>query len=316
MAVKKVTALVQGQTVELTYNESTGYYEAVCTAGSDSSFPEVGGYFPASMSVEDTAGNSASVDTSHSSYGNNLRLFVFEQQKPQITILSPTANAYVTDTTKPEIRFEILDNKVQTSGYSGINKDSVVLKINGQAVSGVEFTNTEGGYIGIYKPSADLADGEITISVDGKDNDGNSADTASVTFKIDNLAPSLTLTSPADGLETNKSVITVSGTTNDTSKPVTVNITLNGTDVGEVTVNEDGSFSKDIDLSSQGENVIVVTAKDASGKSTTIERTVIFSTTAPVFTEVGIIYEGAQVSADNKVPAGGVYTIRCKVTTS
>lgn len=318
MAVKKVTALVQGQTVELTYNESTGYYEAVCTAGSDSSFPEVGGYFPASMSVEDTAGNSASVDTSHSSYGNNLRLFVFEQQKPQITILSPTANAYVTDTTKPEIRFEILDNKVQTSGYSGINKDSVVLTVGGVAVdnSKISFTETEGGYIGTYTPSADLADGEITISVDGKDNDGNSADTASVTFKIDNLAPSLTLTSPADGLETNKSVITVSGTTNDTSKPVTVNIKLNGADQGEVTVNEDGSFSKDIDLSKQGENVIEVSATDASGKSTTITRTIIFSTTAPVFTEVGIIYEGAQVSADNKVPAGGVYTIRCKVTTS
>ena len=202
------------------------------------------------------------------------------------------------------------------NGTVGINKDSVVLKINGQAVSGVEFTNTEGGYIGIYKPSADLADGEITISVDGKDNDGNSADTASVTFKIDNLAPSLTLTSPADGLETNKSVITVSGTTNDTSKPVTVNIKLNGADQGEVIVNEDGSFSKDIDLSTQGENVIEVSATDASGKSTTITRTVIFSTTAPVFTEVGIIYEGAQVSADNKVPAGGLYTIRCKVTTS
>ena len=319
MAVKKVTALVQGQTVELTYNESTGYYEAVCTAGFDSSFPEDGGYFPASMSVEDTAGNSASVDTSHSSYGNNLRLFVFEQNKPQITILSPTSGAYITNTTKPEIRFSIVDKTTeQLSGYSGINKDSVVLTVGGVVVdnSKISFTETEGGYIGTYIPETDLADGEITITVDGADNDGNNAETAIVTFKIDNLAPSLTLTSPADGLETNKSVITVSGTTNDTSKPVTVNITLNGTDVGEVTVNEDGSFSKDVDLSKQGENTIVVTAKDASGKSTSITRTVIFSTTAPVFTEVGIIYEGAQVSADNKVPAGGVYTIRCKVTTS
>ncbi len=318
MAVKKITALVQGQTVELTYNEATGYYEAVCTAGTDSSFPEDGGYFPVEYTAEDTAGNSASVDSTHSTFGSNLRLFTYEQNKPVITILSPTANAYVTDTTKPEIRFSIVDNKVQTSGYSGINKDSVVLKVGGVAVDNslISFTETEGGYIGTYTPATDLADGEITITVDGKDNDGNSADTATVTFKIDNLAPSLTLTSPADGLETNKSVITVSGTTNDTSKPVTVTIKLNGADQGEVTVNEDGSFSKDIDLSSQGENVIEVSATDASGKSTTITRTVIFSTTAPVFTEVGIIYEGAQVSADNKVPAGGVYTIRCKVTTS
>ncbi len=319
MAVKKVTTLVQGQTVELTYNEATGYYEAVCTAGSDSSFPEDGGYFPASMSVEDTAGNKASVDSSHSSYGNNLRLFVFEQNKPQITILSPTSGAYITNTTKPEIRFEIIDNKVQTNGYSGINKDSVVLTVGGVAVDGskISFTETEGGYIGTYTPAESLGNGECVITVNGADNDGNNADTVRSTVNIDNQAPSNELYTPVEGHETNNSKITITGKASDTSLPVTVRLTLNGDELQGVEIDSDGYYSCEAELTRQGENVITSQAIDDAGNaSEPIVRTIIFSTTAPVFTEVGIIYEGAQVSADNKVPAGGLYTIRCKVTTS
>lgn len=318
MALKKLTALIQGKEVELTYNSTTGYYEATATAGNDSSFNESGGYFPVSMTATDTAGNSASVDSTHSTLGSNIRLFVYEQNKPTITITSPTAGAYITDTTKPEITFKIVDNTVQTSGYSGINKSSVVLTVGGTTVdsSKITFTETTGGYIGKYTPTTDLADGDVTITVTGKDNDGNAAVAASVTFKVDNLAPSLTVTAPVDGLETNQSAITVSGTTNDTSKPITVTITLNGTDCGTVTVGSDGAFSKTVNLTKQGSNTIVIKATDASGKSTSITRTVKYSTTAPVFSEVGIIYNGTQVSSANKIPAGAVYTIRCKVTTS
>lgn len=318
MALKKLTTLIQGKEVELTLNSSTGYYEATATAGNDSSFNQSGGYFPVKVTAVDTAGNSASVDSTHSTLGSKIRLFVYEQNKPTISITSPTNNAYITDTTKPEIAFKIVDNSVQTSGYSGINKSSVVLKVGGVAVANnkITFTETTGGFIGKYTPETNLADGEITVTVDGKDNDGNSAATATAKFKIDNLAPSLTLTSPTDGTETNKSAITVSGTTSDTSKPITVKITLNDVDCGTVTVSSDGAFSKSIDLSKQGDNVIKVTATDASGKSTTITRTVKYSTTAPVFTAVEIVYNGKTVDSANKVPAGAVYTIRCKVTTS
>lgn len=318
MALKKLTATVQSQSVELTLNSSSGYYEATCTAGSDSSFNQSGGYFPVSVKAEDTAGNSTTVDSTHSTLGSSIRLFVYEQNKPTITITSPTNGAYVTDTTKPEISFKIVDNTVQTSGYSGINKSSVVLKVGGTAVdnSKITFTGTTGGYIGKYTPTSDLADGSVTITVDGKDNDGNAAATATVTFKLDNLAPSLTLTSPVDGTETNKAAVTIAGTTDDANKPVTITIKLNGTDCGSVTVNGDGSFSKSIDLSKQGTNTIVVTATDASGKSTSITRTIKYSTTAPVFNSVEIIYNGKVVDSTNKVPAGAVYTIRCKVTTS
>lgn len=305
MSIKTIKATVNGQTYDLTLNESTGKYEAVLTAPSGSSFNLSGGYYPVSVTATDTAGNSTTVDSTHATLGSSLKLYVKEQNKPVITILDPSEGAYVTNN-KPTIRFKIVDNAVQTSGYSGVNKSSVVLKVNGSAVSGITWTDTDGGYIGTYTPNNALADGNCTVSVDAKDNDGNSANTVSCSFKIDTLAPSLTVDMPADGLETNQSDLTVSGTTDDTtSKPVTVTITLNGADQGNVTVGSDGSFSKNITLSQQGENTIVVTATDSAGKVTTVTRKVVYNTTAPVIKSV--------VITPNPVNAGSTYTITVEV---
>lgn len=314
MAIKTIIATVQGQDIELTLNEATGYYEGTGTAGADSSFPQSGGYFPVSVKATDDSDLYATADSDDF---ETLRLFVYENKAPTIEIITPTSGAYITDTTKPDIQFKIVDNSVQTSGYSGVNKDETVLTVGGVQVDSslIEWEDTDGGYIGTYTPETDLSDGEVTITVSGADNDGNSAETASVTFKIDNLSPTLNVTSPANGLVTSQSEVVVAGTTSDTSTPINVKITLNG----NVQFDEEvtgGTFSETINLVTEGDNVIVVTATDATGKSTEQTITVRYNTTAPVFEEVEIFYEGSQVSADNKVPAGGQYTIRCKVTTS
>ena len=306
MALKTLQATVNGQTYPLTLNESTGKYEAVITAPSASSFNLEGGYYPVSVKAVDSAGNETTVDSSHSTLGDNLKLYVKEQIKPVISILEPSTGAYVT-TGKPTIKFKIVDNSNgQTEGFSGINKNSVALKINGNAVSDVTFEETTGGYIGTYTPTAELADGDITITVDGADNDGNAATTATATFKIDTVAPTLTITSPADGYETNQPELTVEGITNDaTSKPVTVNVKLNGRDLGNATVNSDGTFSKGITLDVQGENVIVVIATDSAGKETSVTKTVVFNTTAPTIKSV--------VIDPNPVNAGKTFTITVEV---
>lgn len=306
MSIKTVQATVNGQTYNLTLNESTGKYEAVITAPSGSSFKLDGGYYPVSMTATDTAGNSTSIDTSHSTLGENLKLYVKEQVKPTITIVRPSAGAYVTNS-KPEISFTIKDDSTQTTGFSGINPDSIVLKINGTTVNGNVNMNTDGSMATVtYTPQTNLPDGECTITIDGSDNDGNAADTVEYTFKIDTLAPSLIVTSPSDGFETNKAALTVSGTTDDvTSKPVTVTITLNGADQGSVTVESNGSFSKGITLDQQGENTIVITATDSAGKATSVTKTVIYNTTAPVFRSVTI--------SPNPVNAGNTYTISVEV---
>lgn len=307
MAIKSITATINGQAVTLTLNAETGKYEAQVNAPAGSSFNLSGGYYPVSVRAEDTAGNVTTADSTHSTLGESLRLFVKEKVKPIITILAPSAGAYVTTDT-PEIKFKVTDNTVQTSGYSGIKKESCVLKVGTEviAISEISWEETEGGFIGTYTPMVPLADGEQTITVDIKDNDDNSAETASCTFKIDTVAPTLVITSPADGLETNQSELTVAGTTDDvTSKPVVIAVKLNGTDCGAVEVGADGAFSKTITLDQQGENTIVITATDKAGKVTSITRTVTYNTTAPVIKSVTI--------TPNPVDAGTLYKIVVEV---
>ena len=303
MAIKSITATINGQAVTLTLNAETGKYEAQVNAPAGSSFNLSGGYYPVSVRAEDTAGNVTTADSTHSTLGESLRLFVKEKVKPIITILAPSAGAYVTSGT-PEIKFKVTDNTVQTTGYSGIKKDSCVLKIGTEviSVSEISWEDTEGGFIGTYTPMVPLADGDQTITVDIKDNDDNSAETASCTFKIDTVAPSLTVTAPAEGLETNQSELVVAGTTDDvTSKPVVIAVKLNGKDCGAVEVGADGAFSKTITLDQQGENTIVISATDKAGKVTSITRTVTYNTTAPVIKSVTI--------TPNPVNAGTLYKI-------
>ena len=152
MAIKSITATINGQAVTLTLNSATGKYEAQVNAPAGSSFNLSGGYYPVSLRAEDTAGNVTTADSTHSTLGESLRLFVKEQVKPTIEILAPSAGAYVTTGT-PEIRFKVTDNTVQTSGYSGVKKSSCVLKIGSAAVdvSKITWSDTEGGFIGRKK---------------------------------------------------------------------------------------------------------------------------------------------------------------------
>lgn len=288
MAVKTVQVTINGQTHNATLNQSTGKYEVAINAPSDSSYSKNGHYYPVNVNVTDTAGNAVSADDTHATLGDKLKLFVKEQAKPVATIISPSSGAYITNN-KPTIQFKVVDNTTQSSGYSGIDKSSVVLKINGTAVTGITWENTTGGYIGSYTPTEALRDGNVTISVECKDNDGNSSDVVTASFTLDTVAPSLTLSSPSDGLETNNENIEVVGNTDDaTSKPVTIKMSLNGTDQGAVTVGSDGSFRKALKLTKQGENVLNVTATDTAGKSTTITKKIIYNTTAPQIISVDI----------------------------
>lgn len=315
MSIKQVQATVCGQTVTLTLNAATGKYEATLTASSDSSFNQPGGYFPVTVKATNDAGTSTSADSAHATLGSSLRLFVAEKVKPTVQITSPTTSAFVINST-PNITFKALDSSNgQASGYSGINKSSLVLKINGSAVdtSSVTWSETSGGYIGSYTPSSALPEGNNTVSVDISDNDGNRAEQASVSFVIDTIAPTLIISSPAEGLVTNSPSLTVSGRTDDaTSKPVSVSIKLGSVDVGEVNVGSDGSFSKQITLS-EGANTITVTAKDRAGKETVITRTVTLDTSAPVIKSVVIKADGVSVSAASPVSAGTTYTITVEV---
>ena len=310
MTVQTVKAVINGQEYTLTKGSGNTWSVTItaptATSGmnNNGSGPGVGsaasgkGYYPVTFTATDEAGNTTTIDDTHSTFGNDCKLKVKETVAPVASFTYPTASATITSN-KPKIDFKLTD-----SG-SGINPSSVKIKIDSGAETAVTVTGSGTTYTGSYTPSSALADGNHTVTVYGYDYDGNKSNIATVTFKIDTTPPTLVLNTPVDAT-TNKTSATIAGTTNDAlSSPVTVTATLNGSDVGAITVNSDGSFSKVITLAT-GTNTIVVTATDSAGKSTSITRTVIVNTSAPVFTSVTI--------TENPSITGASITITVEVT--
>lgn len=297
--IKTVQATIKGQVYTLTLNESSGKYEATITAPDKSSYNNnAGHYYPVSITATDQAGNSVTIDDTDSTLGNSLKLKVKEKVKPVISKLVPSNGAYLA-TSAPEITATLTDDD------SGIAINTLVLKIDDQTINNTNITKTAttGGYNISYTPTAALNDGSHTVTVQISDNDGNVSDTASTTFSVMTTAPTLEITAPVDGLNTNKSALTVTGTTNADAK---VKITLNGTDVGTVTVDSDGSFSKGITFNTEGENVIVITSTNLAGVDSSVTRKVIYDTTAPSITAATI--------TPNPVDAGNTYVISLTIT--
>lgn len=299
MAIKQVRAQVNGQWYVLTL-QANGKYEASITAPGATSFNQPGGYYNVTVEATNTAGTS---QTANADTLEGLKLYVKEKVPPVITILSPSSGAYVTNNKQPVV-FTITDE----AGGSGVKLDSVVVKLDGAPVSAGEVTHSaiSNGYSFTYTPASPLGDGSRTVTVDATDNDGNAAAQKSTTFKVDTIPPTLNVTSPTEGMITSTDALTVSGTTNDaTSSPVTVKISLNGTDQGAVTVGGDGAFSKAVTLK-EGANVIVVTATDAAGKSSSVTRNVTLDTSVPQIVSATI--------TPNPVDAGQTMLISVEVS--
>lgn len=296
MSVKTVQAVINGQTYTLTKNTSTGKYEATITAPSKSSYTLSGHYYPVTVKATDDAGNVTTKDATDSTLGASLRLQVKEKVVPVITITAPTASQYLANST-PAIAWKITDDD------SGVNPSTIALKIDGTAVDTSKITKTAvtGGYTCSYTPASALSDGAHTVVATASDYDGNAAVQKSVTFTVDTIPPTLSISTPAEGFITNKSTVTVKGTTDDaTSKPVTV--TVNG---APIPVTPSGTFSNDVTLK-EGSNTITIIAKDKAGKTTTVTRIVKLDTAPPVIKSATI--------TPNPVDCGKTFVISVEVT--
>lgn len=300
MAIQQVRAQINGQWHTLTLNPSNGRYEAQITAPGATSYNQSGGYYNVTVEATNTAGTSGTADASTL---DGLKLYVKERVAPVITILSPSSGAYVTNNKQPVV-FTVTDE----AGGSGVDLDSVVVKLDGAPVSAGEVTHSTitNGYSFTYTPSAALGEGARTVTVDASDHDGNAAAQKSTTFTVDTVPPTLNITAPTEGLITSASALVVSGQTNDaTSSPVTVTVKLNDADQGAVTVGSDGAFTKSVTLA-EGANVIVVTAKDAAGKTTSVTRNVTLDTSVPQIVSAAI--------TPNPVDAGQTMLISVEVS--
>lgn len=186
MAVKTVQYIFNGQAYNLTYNSTSGKWEATVTAPSKSSYNHPDHVLGGTVKATDEAGNTTTVDQSHATLGASLKLRVKEKTAPTITITSPSAGAYIINTT-PTIEFQVKDTD------SGVNAGTIAVTVDGTAVS----TVTDG----TFTKDVTLAEGANTITIVAKDKAGK---TTTVTRKVtvDTSAPvikSVTLTpNPVD----------------------------------------------------------------------------------------------------------------------
>ena len=285
MAITTVKATINGQQYTLT--KSGSVWTATITAPGATSYNQTGGYYNVSVTATNDAGTSA---TATADDLDGLKFYVRETVPPVITITSPTDGAYITNSSQA-----VVGTVVDEANGSGVDPDSIVVKLDGAPISNIQTSKITNGYQ--FTATTTYSEGPHTVTVDAADNDGNSATQKSISFTVDTVPPTLSVTSPADGLITNSNTVNVIGTTNDaTSSPVSITISVNGTDQGTVTVGGDGGFSKSVTIS-EGENTIIVTATDVAGKTSSVTRTVTLDTSVPQITAATISPNPADTGA-------------------
>jgi len=299
-----IKATIAGTAYTLTKNPTTGMYEATITAPTTSSYLQPNKYFPVTITATDLAGNTTTKNDTDTTLGPYLKLGVIEKTPPVITITAPSGGAYSGNST-PFITFSIVDTE------SGVAPSTITLKIDGGTAIGVGSAGMVGtaitnGYSYTYTPQAALSDGAHTITIDAKDNDGNSAVQVSSTFTVDTVPPSLNVSSPASsGVWSASKSYTVTGTVADTtSGAVSVKLVVGGT-VQKTLTNQSGSFTETVTLV-EGANTLDVIATDKAGKETTVTRTINVDTVAPVISAVNI--------TPNPISVGGAIKISVQIT--
>ena len=320
-----VQVTINGQTYSLTETSAgSGVYSATLTSPAASSYPQTGHYFPVSVTVTDSYGNTATADDTDPVLGDSLKLYNVEKVKPVVSISAPASGAHVTTAT-PALTLTAADDANQQSGASGLDLSSATITLDGttynmSTVSAIlDFDSqrdvtivrtTAGGdplAISLATTFVGLTDGQHTLSITIPDFDGNASVAATSTFTVDTVAPALNVTAPTQGYQTNVQTWTVSGITSDqTSNPVTVTVKLDGVDQGAVTVGQDGSFTKTGSYATEGSHTFTIRATDAAGKYSEETRTVTYSTTLPVIESV--------VINPNPTDAGTTYTITVTVS--
>lgn len=304
MAISTVRVQINGVWTTLTYNSTSKAYEATITAPSITSRKQSGGYYPVTVEATNSVGTKTTVNDQTATIGSSCKLWVEERINPVITVVSPTTGARVTNN-RPAIVFNATD---ETNG-SGVDIGTLIVTLDDREQTSVNTTTQAitNGYRCTFTPPTALADGEHRFSATVFDYDGNESAYVSIVFTVDTVAPTLNITSPAEGLATSSTSVVVAGTTNDeTSSPVTLTQALDGGTAQAVTVGSNGAFTKTWTGLTHGAHKVVIVATDAAGRTTTVTRNFTVDTSTPVITSVTLV--------PSSVDTGKTVTIKVVVT--
>jgi hypothetical protein len=310
MAAATVQVSIGGVLVNLSYQSTASGVETwtgTFTAPNATSYnANTDHEYHGSASVVDQAGNGTSADLGGSGQFDGLR--VLETVAPTGSFTSPSSGATIADTS-PTYTLAITDTGTSTAG-SGVSHSSLAVTLDGTAATPV--SPTWDGDTVTFTLSGTLSDASHTVAATFADNDGNSG-SASATFVVESAAPTLSISAPTDGMWTNHTTLTISGSTQAPSQmanTVTWDI-MSGTssvENGTFTVGTDGTFSVSAATSglSDGDYTVKVTATNAAGTATTISRTIHIDRTAPIIRSVTF--------ASNPTQTGTAVTVTVTVT--
>jgi hypothetical protein len=128
-----------------------------------------------------------------------------------------------------------------------------------------------------FSSKATLTVGINTIEVTATNLAGTTT-TVKRSMFYDNQVPTLAVIEPNQDIKTNKRSVLIKGNAADSQTAVTV--TINDT---PVSVGTDGFFEYMVELSEQKNYPILVKVRDEAGNETTVQRNIIYDTTAPIF---------------------------------
>ena len=276
--IVRAYAVYKDQQYNASYSSGTGEWSVDIPSGSESSYGQTNHTYPIELHAFDAAGNETIMHATDDTYGDQLNIRVLEKTKPTATIVSPTHGSVLGSETQDIVM------ELQDAGGSGLNMASVIFKANNIQVStGLSWSDGADGKKTCTYHATNLSDGSNSVSLQVTDNDGNVSDVDAVSFVISTSAPTLNVTSPAEGLLTNSNKVTVAGTAAAGSDAVTLtSVKINGE---TVSVGEGGAFSKELTLT-DGENTITIVAEDSVGKTTSVTRHVTVDTKAPIISDV------------------------------
>jgi protocatechuate 3,4-dioxygenase beta subunit len=195
------------------------------------------------------------------------------------------------DTTDPVLSLSTLTDKAITnnatlniSGTATDNTMVAAITINGKPAT---FSATDGS----FSYAVTLLPGENKITTSVSDAGGNTA-TDSRTVTLDQRAPLLTVTAPADNIKTAASGIIVSGSVDKTS---TVQVADNdGTQLSAAMAGN--TFSAAVNLKA-GINTLIITATDLAGNKSTEKRTVVCDNLNPTLAVTDPSQDSASIQA-------------------
>lgn len=204
--------------------------------------------------AKDAAGNTAA----------ESRTVVLDQTAPVITIAGLSDNSVA---------------KAPDQTVAGLVEETatVSVQVNGAAPIAADMTGNS------FSLPVVLAYGQNTVLVTATDLAGNFG-TIKRTVTLDNVNPTVAITSPAQDITTNKTGLTFTGTVDDLTG-VSVTVTIDGAIYAPEVAN--GAFQQDLQFSEEKIYSVYVTATDQVGNATTVQRNIEYVRTPTVLSYTG-----------------------------